>query len=81
LAWFPRSSFPAICHLCHSLSSAPPYPPMSSGLQAGWWCCDMPVAAAHGSGSCCCNSTHCHPVSRGSQQQCRGILFSGWAMS
>jgi hypothetical protein len=21
-------------------SSAPPSPPTSSGLQAGWWCCD-----------------------------------------
>jgi hypothetical protein len=33
----PRLSFPAICHRRHLSSSAPPYPPMSSGSQAGWW--------------------------------------------
>jgi hypothetical protein len=36
---FPRSSFPAIRHRCRSLLSAPPYPPTSSGSQAGWWRC------------------------------------------
>jgi hypothetical protein len=35
----PCSLFPAIRHRRHSSSSAPPYPPTSSGLQAGWWHC------------------------------------------
>jgi hypothetical protein len=35
----PCSSFPAIRHRCRSSSSAPPYPPTSSGSQAGWWRC------------------------------------------
>jgi hypothetical protein len=33
--------FPAIHHRRHLSSSAPPYPPMSSGSQAGWWRCVM----------------------------------------
>ena len=53
-------------HCCFpALSSAPPSPPTSSGSQAGWWCC----VTWHLSWSR--NKTHCHPASRGLQQQCR----------
>ena len=33
--------FPLICYPSSLLSSAPPYLPTSSGLQAGWGCCVM----------------------------------------
>jgi hypothetical protein len=78
---YPPCLFVGICLLALSfdvlvpLLSAPPSLPASSGLQVGWWCCDMVSAVVWC--SCCC--LEMEPVPTLQAEACSsGIEHGAW---